>query len=323
MTAGLQGPTVLTVLLNWRTAEMTLRAADSAERAMEGIAGGIVVVDNDSGDGSFERMSETLRDRPRFRVVQSGRNGGFGAGNNVGIRLGLADGSRPDYVYILNSDAFPAPDAIRLLLDYLEEHPGVGLAGSYIHGPDGDPHVTCFRFPSVASELEGAARTGPISRLLAKRRVTIGVPDVSGPVDWLAGASMMLREEVVRTVGIFDETFFLYFEETDLCRRAAEAGWPTHFVRESRVEHIGSVSTGMKTWKRVPGYWFDSRWHYFRKSGGTSLAIRATLAHLAGGLILQARRVIQPKISAGPPHFLRDMISHAARQLLGTGKSQS
>lgn len=318
MTAVLQGPTVLTVLLNWRTAEMTLRAADSAERAMEGIAGGIVVVDNDSGDGSFEQMSEALRDRPRFRVVQSGRNGGFGAGNNVGIRLGLPDGSRPDYVYILNSDAFPAPDAIRLLLDYLEQRPKVGLAGSYIHGPDGEPHVTCFRFPSVASELEGAARTGPISRLLARRRVSIGVPDASGPVDWLAGASMMMREEVVRTVGIFDETFFLYFEETDLCRRASEAGWPTHFVRESRVEHIGSVSTGMKTWKRVPGYWFDSRWHYFRKSGGTSLAILATLAHLAGGLILQARRVVQPKISAGPPHFLRDMISHSARQVFGS-----
>ena len=69
----MSGPTVLTVLLNWRTADMTLRAADSAERAMEGIDGGIVVVDNDSGDGSFEKMSAALQDRPRFRVVQSGQ----------------------------------------------------------------------------------------------------------------------------------------------------------------------------------------------------------------------------------------------------------
>ncbi len=306
-----EGPTVLTVLLNWRTAEMTLRAADSAERAMEGIAGGIVVVDNDSGDGSFETMSVALKDRPRFRVVQAGRNGGFGAGNNVGIRLGLPGGARPDYVYILNSDAFPAPDAIRLLLDYLEGHPKVGIVGSYIHGSDGEPHTTCFRFPSVASELEGAARTGPISRLLRHKAVAIGVPEATGPVDWLAGASMMLREEVIRTVGVFDETFFLYFEETDLCRRAAEAGWPTHFVKESRVEHIGSVSTGMKTWKRVPGYWFDSRWHYFRKAGGTSRAVAATLAHVTGALILRARRLVQPKIPSGPPHFLRDLVSHA------------
>lgn len=311
-----RAPTVLTVILNWRTAEMTLKSAEAAERAMEGIAGGIVVVDNDSGDGSFEKMSEALRDRPRFRVVQSGRNGGFGAGNNVGIRLGLPGGERPDYIYILNSDAFPAPDAIRKLLDYLEAHPKVGLAGSYIHGPDGEAHTTCFRFPSVASEFEGAARTGPISRLLAHRAVPLGVPEATQPVDWLAGASVMLREEVVRTVGVFDETFFLYFEETDLCRRAAEAGWPTHFVRESRVEHIGSVSTGMKTWKRVPGYWFDSRWHYFRKAGGTGRAVMATLAHLAGASIYQMRRLVQPKLAGGPPHFLRDLTGHALRQLV-------
>ena len=109
----------------------------------------------------------------------------------------------------------------------------------------------------------------------------------------------------------------MYFEETDLCRRAAEAGWPTHFVKESRVEHIGSVSTGMKTWKRVPGYWFDSRWHYFRKSGGTSRAVLATLAHVAGGLILRARRLVQPKIPGGPPHFLRDLVGHALLSLFG------
>jgi N-acetylglucosaminyl-diphospho-decaprenol L-rhamnosyltransferase len=308
-------PTVLTVLLNWRTAEMTLRAAKAAEIAMQGIGGAIIVVDNDSGDGSFELMHAALQDRPGIRVVQSGRNGGFGAGNNFGIRLGLPDGSRPDYVYILNSDAFPAPDAIRLLLDYLETHPKVGIAGSYIHGSDGDPHVTCFRFPSVASEFEGAARTGPISRLLARHAVSTGVPERTGPVDWLAGASMMLREEVVRTVGGFDETFFLYFEETDLCRRAALAGWVTHFVRESRVEHIGSVSTGMKTWKRVPGYWFDSRWHYFRKSGGTRRAVAATLAHLAGAAILHTRRLVSPRIHGGPPHFLRDLVGHSVRQL--------
>lgn len=320
MADSMAGPTVLTVLLNWRTAEMTLKAAAAAERAMEGIAGGIVVVDNDSGDGSFERMTEALGNHARIRVVQSGWNGGFGAGNNVGIRLGLPGGVRPDYVYILNSDAFPAPDAIRMLLDYLETHPKVGIVGSYIHGPDGVPHRTCFRFPSVTSEFEGAARTGPISRMLAHRTVSIPVPEASGPVDWLAGASMMLREAVVRDVVGFDETFFLYFEETDLCRRAALAGWPTHFVPESRVEHIGSVSTGMKTWKRVPRYWFDSRWHYFRKSGGTGRAVTATLAHLAGGLILLARRVVRPSIPPGAPHFLRDLTSHAARQLVRRGR---
>jgi N-acetylglucosaminyl-diphospho-decaprenol L-rhamnosyltransferase len=317
MTPDAMGPTVLTVILNWRTPDMTLRAVSAAETAMAGINGAITVVDNASGDGSFEKLTLGLADRPQIRVVQSGRNGGFGAGNNFGIRLGLPDGAVPDFIYILNSDAFPAPDAIRRMLDYLRDHPEVGFAGSHIHGPDGEDHITCFRFPTIASEFEGAARTGPISRRLAHRIVPLGVPSASGPVDWLAGASLMMRQEVLQKIGLFDETFFLYFEETDLCRRARLAGWTTHFVRESRVEHIGSVSTGMKAWDRVPGYWLDSRWHYFRKEGGTWHAALATLAHVGGGLILRARRLLQPRIKADPPHFLRDLAGHALRQLFG------
>jgi GT2 family glycosyltransferase len=127
----------------------------------------------------------------------------------------------------------------------------------------------------------------------------------------------MMRDSVLQAVGLFDENFFLYFEETDLCRRARRAGWTTEFVRESRVEHIGSVSTGMKGWSRVPGYWFDSRWLYFKKEGGTLRAVLATGAHVAGSLILRARRVFQPRITPDPPHFLRDLITHAVRQITG------
>ena len=125
----------------------------------------------------------------------------------------------------------------------------------------------------------------------------------------------MVRDPVLQRVGLFDENFFLYFEDTDLCRRAAEAGWSTHFVRDSRIEHIGSVSTGMKEWRRVPGYWFDSRWLYFSKVGGTGYAVLATLAHVAGGLILRTRRVVQPQVRPDPPHFLRDLVAHAIRTL--------
>ena len=95
--------------------------------------------------------------------------------------------------------------------------------------------------------------------MLADHVVPLPVPDQSGAVDWLAGASMMMRAEVLEQIGLFDEEYFLYFEETDLCRRAALAGWPTHYVVESRVTHIGSVSTGMKVWDRIPEYWLDSR----------------------------------------------------------------
>jgi GT2 family glycosyltransferase len=303
------------VILNWRTAPMTLRAVAAATVAMQGLPGAITVVDNDSGDGSFEALVAGTADNPRVRVVQAGRNGGFGAGNNVGIRLGLPGGARPDLVYVLNSDAFPEPGAIAALRDHLVAHPEAGLAGSHILGEDGHDHETCFRFPSVASEFEDAAATGPISRLLARWRVPIGVPASTRRVDWLAGASVMIRTEVLERVGLFDEGFFLYYEETDLCFRAAEAGWQTHFVRESRVTHIGSVSTGMKEWRRVPGYWFDSRWRYFAKRGGRGLALAATLARLAGSGLRGLRRLVQRRLDPPPPKFLPDLVSNALHQV--------
>ncbi|MCP4821058.1 MAG: glycosyltransferase family 2 protein [Shimia sp.] len=304
-------PRLLTVILNWRTPEMTLRAAQAAAREMDGLNGRIVIVDNDSGDGSFETIKAGLADaewaqQDRVEVIQSGHNGGFGAGNNVGIRHGAIDGF--DYVYILNSDAFPDASSIQLLLAHLTQTPDVGIAGSYIHGEDGAPHLTAFRFPSVWSELEGAARLGAISKRLKNHIVPLPIPEETTRVDWLAGASMMIRREVLEDIGLFDETFFLYFEETDLCLRANRAGWPTDYVRASEVTHIGSVSTGMKTWQRMPQYWFDSRLHYFRKNHGS--AFPATLAHVAGSLIWKLRRLVGRKPQRDPDWFLRDLITH-------------
>ncbi len=310
------GATVLTVILNWRSAEMTLDATAAALRAMEGIAGAITIVDNDSGDGSEERLRAEVAARgwDRVRVIQSGWNGGYGAGNNVGIRAGLPDGSAPDYVYTLNSDAFPAADAVRLLRDHLEAHPEVGFAGSYIHGTDGGPHTTCFRFPSVWSELEGAARTGPISRVLRRHVVPLEIPGEGVMrVDWLAGASLMMRRSVLDRIGLFDEGFFLYFEETDLLRRGALAGAPTDYVRASEVAHVGSASTGMKDWTRIPGFWLDSRWRYFAKNHGRAGALAATLAQVAGGTIWRLRRAVSGGELCDPDRFLRDLIAHDAR----------
>ncbi|GAB4260099.1 MAG: glycosyltransferase [Pararhodobacter sp.] len=301
---------VLCVILNWRTPEMTLKAAQSAIAAMKGIDGAITIVDNDSQDGSFEAMTRAAADWPRVRVLQAGRNGGYGAGNNHGIRAGLPDGSKPDYVYVLNSDAFPEPDAIRHLVSYLDEHPDVGFAGSHIHGPEGEPHTTAFRFPTITSEFEGAARTGPISRLLKHAIVAPPLPTVTTRVDWFAGASVLMRQSMLDQIGLFDERFFLYFEETDLFLRAARAGWTAVYVVESRVMHIGSVSTGMKNWGRVPSYWFASRRHYFEKNHGRFYALAATLAHVAGLGVHGMRVLVQRKKPHTPPYFLRDLVKH-------------
>ncbi len=316
MSGPMTGPVLQTVILNYKTPEMTLKSAEAALREMDGIAGGITIVDNDSQDGSYEMLSREVAARgwdadDRVTVIASGHNGGFGAGNNVGIRAGLPGGVKPDYVYILNSDAFPDAGSIRLLMEHLENNPQTGFTGSYIHGDDGEWHCTIFRVPTIWSEIEAGLQFGPVSRALKKHIVPMDLPEGPRHVDWTAGASLMMRREVLDEIGLFDETFFLYFEETDLCRRAKLAGWPTVYLPESRVTHIGSVSTGMKTWKRKPGYWFDSRWHYFTKNHGVVYAIVATVAFVLCRSLYRLRRIIERKPHGDAERFLRDMMSHA------------
>ena len=305
---------VLCVVLNYKTAAMTLDAVRSARAALVGLSHRIDVVDNDSQDGSFEQLSAAVSDAgwSDVRVIQSGHNGGFGAGNNVALRAALREPTPPDYLYILNSDAFPAPDAIEALVSFMDAHPRAGIAGSFIHGPEGDPHLTAFRFPSVASEALSGFRLGLLKRVLPDREVPVHpMPSQTQRVDWLAGASMMFRREALEEVGLFDETFFLYFEETDLCRRAMLAGWECWYVVESRVAHIGSVSTGMKNKARpMPRYWFDSRRHYFTKNHGAAYTWAANVVHAAGLASFKARARVQRKADTDPVHFLRDFVRY-------------
>ena len=325
-------PRLLTVLLNWRTAPMTLRAATAGLAAMAELREALpdartdlVIVDNDSGDGSFEMLRDAALERGwteggAVRVIQSGHNGGFGAGNNVGIRAGMADGEPPDLVYLLNSDAFPEPAALLAMVRALQADPQAGIAGSFIYGEDDVPHETAFRFPTVLSEFEESACTGPISRILSRYRVPLEIPQVTTRVDWLAGASMMIRREVLDRIGLFDEGFFLYFEETDLCHRAAREGFHTLYVPESRVMHIGSVSTGMKSWAEVPDYWFDSRLRYFTKSYGAGYALMCSAARILGAGVQLMRRPAKRQQNKGQ---LRRILDHHHRTIRsGSGRKQ-
>ena len=313
----MSGPTVLCILLNFRTPDMTLRAAEAALADLHGVGGELVIVDNASGDGSFETISREVAARGwgeggLVRVIASPVNGGFGAGNNIGLAMARSDGRKPDYYYILNSDAFPDAGCTAALMAHLEAHPRAGIACSHIRGEDNVVHTTAFRFPTIAGEFAGAARLGVIDRLLPDAPVPLPQPTQTQQVDWSAGASMMLRATMLEKTGTFDETFFLYFEETDLCLRALRAGWSCWYVPDSRVVHIGSVSTGMKTKRRMPSYWYDSRRHYFIKNHGRAYAATALLAHVAGGVLHRLRTGLVGRKPQDPAWFLRDMLTHAA-----------
>jgi GT2 family glycosyltransferase len=302
-------------ILNYKTPDLAIRSLHTLLKELDGVESYHVdVVDNDSQDGSFDQIEQAVKEcgqTDRVTAIASPKNGGFAYGNNIAIRRNLESDDPAEYFYILNSDAFPDEGAVKCLLDFLENHRHVGIAGSYIHGVDGNPHITAFRFPNLLSELEAGIGLGAVTNLVSDWLVSMPLPDRTCQVDWLAGASMMIRRVVFDKVGLLDENFFLYFEETDLCRRALLAGYPTFYVRDSSVTHIGSVSTGMQDKSnRLPSYWFDSRRYYFEKNHGKSYLWAANALWSSTYPLYRIKRLLQRKETRTPPRWWRDFVRH-------------
>jgi GT2 family glycosyltransferase len=216
----------------------------------------------------------------------------------------------PDYVYLLNSDAFPDPDCVGALVRFLDAHPEAGIAGSYVHGPEPVPHKTAFRFPNVPAELETSLGIGLVSKLLEPWIVALPLPTRTREVDWLAGASMLIRRAVIEQIGLMDDAYFLYYEETDYCLRAHRAGWKTFYVVESSVTHIGSVSTGFKDHSRpTPKFWFASRRYYFLKNHGRLALWAANGLYFFGAVVCRLRYALIGRATKDPRRHLRDFAS--------------
>ncbi len=304
---------LLVVIVNYKTPEMTLESVVSALRETQHIADTkIAVVDNDSQDASLEKLRQAALDAAwgdQVEILASPWNGGFAWGNNFAIRPALESADRPEYVYLLNSDAFPDENAVTELVNYLDSHPSFGIAGSFIHGDDGETHRTAFRFPSLGSELEAPLGIGVVSKLLNSYIVSPDLPTSTERVDWLAGASMLIRTKVLDEIGLMDDGYFLYYEETDFCLRAARAGWPTAYVVESSVTHIGSVSTGIQDIsKPTPQFWYGSRHRYFLKNHGRAALWAANTLYIVAGLIRRARSALMRRPSHEPAGHMRGFI---------------
>lgn len=308
---------VASITVNYKTPDLALRAVEAALVDLEPMGGKAILVDNASGDGSLQKLESAVSERgwnERVVVLGSAVNGGFGAGNNIAFREALAWDDPPQYLYLLNPDARPDPGCLRTLVEFMDRRPEVGLAGSKVRHEDGSLRLSAFRFPSVLSEVEGGLKLGVASRMLERWRIWMPAPEKTSQVDWVSGASVIIRSSVLEQVGMFDENFFLYFEETDLSLRALRAGWPTYYVVEAEAEHIGQVSTQFKDHSRPrPSYWFDSRRYYLRKNHGPLAFWAANAALMTSSALYQIRRRIQSKPDEDPPHFLRDLVRHNLR----------
>ena len=313
--------TLATVIVNFRTAALTAQVVEALLSEIQEIDGQVVVVDNDSGDGSFEHLAETARARgwdERVAVIRSDRNGGFGYGINVGVRHALSSPRPPRFVYVLNPDAFPQRDAVRALVDTFEADPRIGIAGSHIHAAEGDERVGAFRFPTLFSEFESTINFGPVSRLLRRWMISDELPTQTCEVDWVSGTSFMVRREVFESIGLFDDGFFLYFEEIDFCKRSKGSGFKNVFVPRSAIRHIGSVSTQMhKNDRPMPEYWFASRRRYFTKHHGAAYTALCDALWIAGSSLARVKRQIQGEKDPSKPRMLRDFIRYNVPRSLG------
>lgn len=309
---------VAIAIVSYRSAELTIGCLRSieAERSTPGLRIRAVVVDNASGDApAIAEAIEANTWSSWVTLVRAPRNGGFAYGNNLAFRIAREEGP-PNYFHLLNPDTLVRKGAIGALVRFLETHPSVGIAGSSFENLDGSDWPIAFRFPSILSEIESGLQISLASRLLQRWVVAVEMSSEPQPVDWVPGASMMIRPAVFDAIGGFDETYFLYFEETDFCLRAKNAGFPTWYVPESRVMHIVGQSTKVTErnveLKRLPSYWFESRRRYFEVSYGTTRAVAVDLVALLAHAVGHLKRIAQRRKDRAVPYFLRDLALHSA-----------
>jgi GT2 family glycosyltransferase len=222
---------------------------------------------------------------------------------------------------LLNPDTVVRPGALRALVEFMASHPEAGIAGSLIENPDGGVDRSAHRMPSPFGELDGAARLGMLSRLLQRYSVSPPLRDEAHECDWVSGAAMIVRKQVLEQVGPLDEGYFLYFEEVDFCCRARNAGWQVWYVPQARVLHLEGAATGIRTAaKRRPAYWYDSRRRFFVKHHGLGGLLLADLLWAVGRLSFLLRNALgfgKQRGHADPKHFMLDLLWGDLRAVLG------
>lgn len=308
---------IAVIIVTYRTAQLAIEALRSVatERAFPGMRIDAVVVDNSSEDlGLIQEAVASNGWASWVTLIASPRNGGYGYGNNLGIARAWRDGP-PDYVYLLNPDARVRPGAIATLVRFLESRPDVGIAGSSFETADGQDWPIAFRFPSIWSELDAGLEYGLVTRLLQSWVVARPMSKSPQSTDWICGASMLIRPTVFAAIGGFDENYFLYFEETDFCNRAGKAGFPTWYVPESCVMHIGGQSTAVTSpdagTRRLPPYWFASRRRYFAVTFGLWQAMLIDVVAVLASSLGFLKRLVLGRRRSAISHYTRDLLRYS------------
>ena len=218
------------IIVNWNTKDLLAQCLQSvyetaASHSDCNLSFETVVVDNASTDGSPEMVRAHF---PQVRLIENQQNEGFARANNRAIRA-----THGRYFLLLNSDTVVLPGSLGAMVHFADQHPEAGIVGCKLLNADGSLQPSWAQFPTFWSELMG--------RNFRRRR-----PLVDGrgyEVDWVGGACLLVRQKAVQTVGLLDEDYFMYSEETDWCYRFSRAGWAVLFNPTAQIVHLGGASS--------------------------------------------------------------------------------
>lgn len=304
------------VIVNYRTGPLVVDCLASLEgERSAGARLRAIVVDNDSGDGSADLVAATIAAKgwDWVTLVRSPVNGGFGTGCNIGIEESLKDRTARA-VWLLNPDTRVMPGAAGALAQFMAATPRAGIVGTGLLLADGSPWPYAFRFPTVIGELERAMRWSSATKMLERHAIAREMDGSAQRTDWVSGASMAVRREALEQGLRFDQDYFLYYEEIDLCLAARGLGWQCWYAPRPVVLHISGQSTGFTSEdanaRRVPRYWFDSRRRYFRKNHGAAYALAADIAWIAGHMVHIVKQALRRAPRGDPPRLFSDFLLH-------------
>ena len=229
----------------------------------------LLVVDNDSKDGT---AAQVQREFPNIRLIALQENVGFGHACNIGVAA-----SSGSFVLLLNPDAVAPAQAIRTVLEFCEQHPQAGIVGGSLVDPSGLPLQSMGDMPSLPRLVLDkpmawvAKHVGPrglFRWVLGQCSAKFRLPHEAEPVAWVSGAFLCCRRSIWNEIGGFDEQFFLYYEDVDLCLRVSQAGWEVWHVPDAVVQHQSGASFGGDISKQKSIY-YANQCYFFRKHGGT------------------------------------------------------
>jgi len=275
----------------------------------------VAVLENGTGGDAFEKLRNAI-DAEGWNswcdLTSVHPNRGFCAGNNLVIRPALQSDDPPEYILLLNADTLVREHALGALVEFMDAHPQAGIAGSQLLSTKGEIQGSPFRFPGVLTELDRGLRVGILTRLIGATGGVPPTPAEACSVEWVSGASMILRSSMLRQVGLLDEGLYTYFDDIDICLRARRAGWQTWYVPESKVVHLqGSSTVFRKVVMRRPAYWFEARRRFFLKNYGPIVTTLADAAFLGGFATWRLRERIKGETGIDPPLMLSDSFRHS------------